>query len=146
MKHLIICPSAFVLFLGLFLYGCDKNKDVDYFDDNRPDVDYIIRNDIDHSVLIVMKDNYEKDRYYSFPINYKDSLVRNTKGSPFFGNIYLVIDDTIKYQGNTVDWHYNLEAPSSYDTIEVGDNYYKMRYVIDEDFYEYAKAHPYKGE
>ena len=33
---------------------------------------------------------------------------------------------------------------SSYDTIEVGNNYYKMRYVIDEDSYEYAKSHSYK--
>lgn len=33
---------------------------------------------------------------------------------------------------------------SSYDTIEVDDNYYNMRYVIDEDFYKYAKSHSYK--
>lgn len=133
--------------LSLVNAACDL-KEVDYEGEctNCEDKDYIIRNDIDHDVLIVMKDNYEKGKYYEYPIAYGDSFVTFSHGSPFFGNICVFIDDTLKFLSDTENWHYNLETISSYDTLEVGDNYYKLRYVIDEDFYEYAKAHPYTGE
>ncbi len=143
MSRLTSCVFTLV-FLCLLVSNCDKYVEKDYFVDNRPDVDFIIRNDTKHSILIVVKDNYEKGKFYELTIDYQDSILRSTKGVPFWGNIYVVIDDTIKFQCDTVNWNYNLESPSSYDTIEVGDNYYKMHYVIDEDFYEYAKSHAYK--
>ena len=139
--------KRFIYSVFIVLSVCSCGKEVDYEPEcnNCEEKDYVIKNDIDHNVKIVVKDNSSSKRD-TFVILHGDSLIRSSRFSPFWGNIYMLIDDTIKYRGNTVDWHYNLEAPSSYDTIEVGDNYYKMRYVIDEDFYEYAKAHPYKGE
>ncbi len=133
--------------LSLVNSACDR-KEVDYDGEcvHCEDKDYIIRNDIDHDVLIVMKDTYGEGKYDKYLIESGDSLVTYSHSSPFWGSICIFIDDTLKFKSDTTNWHYNINLPSSYDTLEVGDNYYKLRYVIDEDFYEYAKAHPYTGE
>ena len=144
MRRLIIIPVVLLLH-GLMLLSCDKYVDKDYFDDDEPEKDFIIRNDLDYSMSIVVK-NASKEGDITINIPCHDSIVRESCYIPFSGDVFVVIDDTLVFHHDTINRHYNVGLPSSYDTVEVGDNYYKMRYVIDEDFYEYAKAHPYMGE
>lgn len=135
----------YFIFIAFSVFSC--GKEVDYDPDWTNDVtrDYIIRNDLDLTVSIVDKYSLKEDgTRYNIPGH--DSIVRRTNSVPFGGMVFVVIDDTLVFRHDTINRHYNVGLPSSYDTIEVGDNYYKMRYVIDEDFYEYAKAHPYRGE
>lgn len=134
--------SAFIV---LFVFSCGKEVDYDSDWTNEVIRDYIVKNDLDYAVSIVVKYSLKEDGIdYDIPCH--DSIVRRTNSVPFGGMVFVVIDDTLVFRHDTINRHYNVGLPSSYDTIEVGDNYYKMRYVIDEDFYEYAKAHPYKGE
>lgn len=135
----------YFIFIAFSVYSCGKEVDYEPECNNCEEKDFVIKNDMEHIVKIVVGDNSSSMRD-TFTILYGDSLIRSSRTSPFSGNLYVVIDDTLEVHNDAKYLQYNLNVPSSYDTIEVGENYYKMRYVIDEDFYEYAKAHPYIGE
>ena len=137
-----------IITIGIFSIFCNCSKWVEDIDDfyveNPIEVDYIIKNEIHEKVDIIVKDGYYSDKTYCFSILPNDSIIRNGSYCLFNGNFYVLIADSIKFQCDIESGKYNIGVFSSYDTIEVGDNYYKMRYVIDEDFYEYAKSHAYK--
>lgn len=135
----------YFIFIAFSVYSCGKEVDYEPECNNCEEKDFVIKNDIEHNVKIVVGDKSSSNRD-TFTIIYGDSLIRSSRISPFGGNLYVVIDDTLEVHNDAKYLQYNLNVPSSYDTIEVGNNYYKMRYVIDEDFYEYAKTHPYMGE
>ncbi len=137
----------FIYFIFIAFSVCSCGKEVDYEPEcnHCEEKDFVIKNDMEHTVKIVVGDN-SSGKQDTFIISCGDSLVRSNRISPFSGNLCVVIDDTLEVHNDAEYLRYNLNVPSSYDTIEAGDNYYKLRYVIDEDFYEYAKAHPYKGE
>ncbi|MCQ2230811.1 MAG: hypothetical protein MJZ30_03030 [Paludibacteraceae bacterium] len=144
MKKLKSKPFIWLLFTSLALFSCKKHTEIDFLDDSeeRPTTDFVIRNDINHSITIQSK-HWENEEGTFFKIPYQDSIIRESFIEPFSGMVYVIIDDTIKFDCNNSDNQYNISIRSSYDTIETKDHYLKLRYVINENFYEYAKAHPF---
>ena len=67
---------------------------------------------------------------------------------PFVGNVFLSFDDSLKYKCE-LGVGIVQRSPADvcfYTTNKVSDDYFVSRYVITEEDYEYAKAHPYKEE
>ncbi len=83
-----------------------------------------------------------------------DSIVLYTNGggglhleNPFSNHqVYLVFDDTLTYCCWENKDHYMFAATENYSATYVAENRTDFRYVITEEDYEYAKAHPYMGE
>ncbi len=83
-----------------------------------------------------------------------DSIVLYTNGggglhleNPFSNHqVYLVFDDTLTYCCWANQGHYMLASTENYCATYVSETHTDFRYVITEEDYEYAKAHPYTGE
>lgn len=67
---------------------------------------------------------------------------------PFdLGNVFVIFDDSIKYLCHKSDSQTEMVMKrDNYDLIKKDNDTYFYRYVITEEDYEYAKAHPYSEE
>lgn len=126
----------------------------EYISDGEKRTDaYVIVNESGHCVRIDDTPFDSTKQVESYIIQTNDSLSFERvsymhKARPFKGNVFLTFDDNLKYECELgVGIVQRSPADNSfYTTRKISDDYFVSRYVITEEDYEYAKAHPYKGE
>lgn len=140
---------VFVMSLILF-NSCDE--DVDGVTPG--DFNYIIVNGTKHQIVIMTDPISSGDKADTICLSYQDSTVSkgyyNSWGDPDpfpTGGVYISFDDSLvcECQPNIED-RCMIDMQRSYECLQEGPDVYKYRYVITEEDYEYAKAHPYTGE
>lgn len=147
--YFIVCVSS------LLLFSCGED-DVDNV--TMADYTFVITNgtsaklDIVYEHLSKSENGPNTETFTLYP---SDSIARlgETHGIagkfvPFMSaRLFLVFDDTLTYlcEPNT-ELRCMVDRPECYKREEKAPDVYVCRYVITEEDYEYAKAHPYMGE
>lgn len=132
------------------IYSCDE--DVDGITPG--DFNFIIVNGTQHQITITtdpISFDIEAD---TICLSYQDSFV--SKGAyygigdpdPFpVGDVYISFDDSLVHEcQSNFENRCMIFTRMGYERLQDGPDVYKYRYVITEEDYEYAKAHPYTGE
>lgn len=139
----------FVLFLiALTCCGDDEaTESSDYFVTET----FVIINRSEHQVLLedvkqTVCERYELGKNDSILIKKNSDALQNP--SPFEGDVFMYFDDEVKYRCNqsTDSYVKDITYSAWYEKECVSKTEIVSRYVITEEDYEYAKAHPYIGE
>ncbi len=145
--------SKLFLYMVSLLGIASCEEDVDGYTPG--DFNYIIVNGTQHQIVITTDPISTDNKADTIRLSYQDSIV--SKGyrrhwgdpEPFpTGLVYITYDDTLIYscepnEGLNPGMVY---VKANYECLQNGPDVYKYRYVITEEDYEYAKAHPYTGE
>lgn len=145
--------SKLFLFMVSLLGIASCEEDVDGYTPG--DFNYIIVNGTQHQIVITTDPISTDNKADTIRLSYQDSIV--SKGyhvhwgdpEPFpAGRVFVNFDDSLifKCQSNS-ECRCMINDPYFYEeVIVVPEKEYKYRYVITEEDYEYAKAHPYTGK
>lgn len=147
--YFIVCVSS------LLLFSCGED-DVDNV--SMADYTFVITNGTSAKLDIVyehLSKNENGPNTETFTLYPSDSIARLGETHGIAGNfvpfmserLFLVFDDTLTYlcEPNT-ELRCMVDCPECYKREEKAPDVYVCRYVITEEDYEYAKAHPYMGE
>ncbi len=154
MDRKVINIVMFVI-LSFVIYSC-KPSDVDSVVLGQ--LDYTIVNLSNHKCTIKAISHGSGRDSVCAEISHGDSVLFHTDGqgsySSYYGlfdgnRVFAMFDDSLSYDCKSnmgfemfaLDRNYQIEEVSPYPNY-----HYKYRYVITEEDYEYAKAHPYTGE
>ena len=147
--YFIVCVSS------LMMFSCGE-KDVDNV--TIGDYTFVITNGTSAKLDIVyehLSKNESDPDVETFTLYPSDSIVRmgETHGIageivPFLsGRVFLEFDDALMCLCEpNKELRCMIDRPQCYKKEEKAPDVYVCRYVITEEDYEYAKAHPYKGE
>ena len=139
-----------ILFAILIASSCDK--DVDGITPG--DFNYIVVNGTGYNIHITTEPISVNGKINPIELSPRDSFV--SKGyyegfgdpRPFpAGAVYITFGDSIvcECQPN-LEEKCMINTQKVYQCLQNGPDVYTYRYIITEEDYEYAKAHPYKGE
>lgn len=143
------------LFLSALLFGLFACESDDVDGVTPGEFNYIIVNGTEHRVLITTDPLSASEKTDSVLLSFQDSMIsygyfRHWGDlEPFpSGGVFVTFDDTVTYKcGSGEGYETNMFGSQyNYECLLNGPDLYKYRYVITEEDYEYAKAHPYKGE
>jgi hypothetical protein len=133
-----------------FIVSCDEDVD----NSITGEYNFKIVNGTSHKCEIEYHPFHKENDLKKNVISAGDSVVFHGDGgtgrnleNPFSDHqVYLIFDDTLKYSCWGNSGHAMLAATANYQATLVEEGHTDFRYVITEEDYEYAKAHPYKGE